>query len=252
MSSSMSMRSAIRWAHVAVVLDLLSRKVVGWSVSDACDEALALEALDNALNARRPARGVVHHSDRGSTYTAKKHRKRLKRAGIQCSMSREGNCWDNACAERFFCSFRNEWLHNHSYTNIEAVYQSTFKYIEIYYNRKRLHQALGYLTPAEFDIHHPWHTAECWSTWSRSPTGCEHDMKHHERISHQIMGSVKLIPALRQSGCPNDALRRERDRESEKETQSRLRRLQPCRSFVGRCLPGLRGTHPSPRYRRMP
>lgn len=147
-------RTEAGWAYVAIVLDLFSRKVVGWAVSDACDEALALKALDNALTARRPARGLVHHSDRGSTYTAKKHRKRLKKAGITCSMSRKGNCWDNACAERFFCSYKNEWVHHHSYANVEAVYQSTFKYIEIYYNRKRLHQALGYLTPAEFESRH--------------------------------------------------------------------------------------------------
>ena len=152
-------RVDLGWAYVATVMDLFSRRIVGWSVSDSCDEALVLEALGQALELRRPAPGLLYHSDRGSTYTAAEHRRRLAASGIQCSMSRVGNCWDNACAERFFCSYKNEWTNHRHYADIEAVRQDTFKYIEIYYNRKRRHQALGYLTPAEFESRHQESTA---------------------------------------------------------------------------------------------
>lgn len=147
------------WAYLAVVMDLFSRKIVGWAVSDSCNEALVLDALDQALAARRPGAGLIYHSDRGVTYTATEHRRRLAAAGIECSMSRLGNCWDNACAERFFRSYKSEWTNHRRYADLEAMRQSAFKYIEIYYNRKRLHQALGYLTPAEFESRHQESTA---------------------------------------------------------------------------------------------
>jgi len=152
-------RTAVGWAYVAVVMDLFSRRIVGWSVSDSCNEALVLDALGQAFEARRPSPGLLYHSDRGSTYTAAEHRRRLAEAGIECSMSRVGNCWDNACAERFFCSYKNEWIRHRRHADVEAVRQSTFKYIEIYYNRKRRHQALGYLSPAEFESRHQESTA---------------------------------------------------------------------------------------------
>lgn len=142
------------WAYVAVVLDLFSRRVVGWAVGDSLESSLVLEALDNALRTRRPGAGLIHHSDRGAQYASCGHRELLARHGIQCSMSRRGDCWDNAPAERFMNSLKNEWTERHRYRTVEEVHQSVFKYIELFYNRTRLHQALGYVTPVEFEAAH--------------------------------------------------------------------------------------------------
>jgi len=142
------------WGYLAVVMDLFSRKIVGWAVSDTCDEALVIEALNEAIASRKPGKGLLHHSDRGSTYTARKHRQILRQAGIECSMSRKGNCWDNACVERFFGIVKGEWARHTTYENLESLRWSMFQYIETYYNRHRLHQALGYVSPAEYEKRH--------------------------------------------------------------------------------------------------
>lgn len=142
------------WAYLAIVMDLFSRKIVGWSMRDSMETSLVLEALDNALEARRPGAGLLFHSDRGSQYTSIDHRSRLAEARIECSMSRRGNCWDNACAERFFCSYKHEWARHQRYRNVEEARQDAFRYIEIYYNRQRRHATLGYLSPAEFEEQH--------------------------------------------------------------------------------------------------
>jgi putative transposase len=142
------------WAYLAVVLDLFSRRVVGWSMSDTLDTSLVLSALDEAIRRRRPDAGLLFHSDRGSQYTSDSHRRRLSMAGIECSMSRRGNCWDNACAERFFCSYKHEWARHERYRDVEEARQDAFRYIEIYYNRQRRHETLGYLSPAEFEEKH--------------------------------------------------------------------------------------------------
>lgn len=143
------------WAYLATVMDLFSRRIVGWAVSDSLETALVLDALDQAIETRRPLPGaLMHHSDRGCQYASGEHRARLATLGIQCSMSRRGNCWDNACMERFMNAYKNEWVRHRRYATVEDVHQSTFEYIEIFYNRKRRHQALGYLSPATFEDRH--------------------------------------------------------------------------------------------------
>lgn len=142
------------WAYLAVVLDLFSRKVVGWSMRDTLDTSLVLEALDDAAAKRKPMPGLLFHSDRGCQYTSRDHRSRLAELGIECSMSRRGNCWDNACAERFFCSYKHEWASHARYRDLEAARQDAFKYIEIYYNRQRRHASLDYLSPSDFEERH--------------------------------------------------------------------------------------------------
>jgi len=142
------------WAYLAVVLDLFSRKVVGWSMRDTLETSLVLEALDDAVAKRKPLSGLLFHSDRGCQYTSWDHRNRLAELEIECSMSRRGNCWDNACAERFFCSYKHEWARHSRYQDLEAARQDAFKYIEIYYNRQRRHASLGYLSPSDFEEQH--------------------------------------------------------------------------------------------------
>lgn len=142
------------WAYLAIVLDLYSRRIVGWSMGDSLDTALVLSALDDAIERRKPIGGLLFHSDRGSQYTSRDHRRRLALAGIECSMSRRGNCWDNACAERFFCSYKHEWARHQRYRDVEEARQDAFRYIEIYYNRQRRHATLDYLSPADFEEQH--------------------------------------------------------------------------------------------------
>jgi transposase InsO family protein len=143
------------WAYVAVVMDLFSRRIVGWAVGDSLETSLVLEALNRAIETRRPRPdSIVHHSDRGSQYASADYRARLAEMGISCSMSRKGNCWDNASMERFMNSYKNEWTNHRRYANVEAVHRSTFEYIEIFYNRTRRHQALDYLSPAAFEDRH--------------------------------------------------------------------------------------------------
>lgn len=142
------------WAYVAAVMDLFSRRIVGWSVSDSLESSLALDALERAIRTRRPQAGLTHHSDRGVQYASARHRATLARHGIECSMSRRGDCWDNAPMERFMNSLKNEWTEHHDYETVEEVHRSVFKYIEIFYNRRRLHQALGYVSPVQFEAEH--------------------------------------------------------------------------------------------------
>ena len=143
------------WAYLAAVMDLFSRRIIGWSVSDTLETSLVMEALNHAIETRRPEAGTLtHHSDRGTQYASVDHRVRLAEMGIACSMSRRGDCWDNACMERFMNSYKNEWANHRVYSNVEEVHHSTFEYIEIFYNRKRRHQALGYLSPAAFEAKH--------------------------------------------------------------------------------------------------
>ena len=143
------------WAYLAAVMDLFSRRIVGWAVSDSLETSLVMEALNNAIETRQPEPGqLTHHSDRGCQYASRDHRERLAALGITCSMSRRGNCWDNACMERFMNSYKNEWANHRQYATVKEVHHSTFEYIEIFYNRKRRHQTLGYLSPAAFEAKH--------------------------------------------------------------------------------------------------
>lgn len=140
------------WAYVAVVLDLFSRKVVGWSISDSLATPLVAEALRRAIEARRPVGSeLLHHSDRGCQYASDAYQQTLKTLGIECSMSRTGECYDNAVAERFFWSLKHEWTKHESFADLEAARLSVFKYVETFYNPVRLHQTLGYKSPEQFE-----------------------------------------------------------------------------------------------------
>ena len=139
------------WAYLAAVLDLGSRKVVGWRVGPTMEESLVLGALQQALDDRAPTGGLVHHSDRGSQYTAKAHRELLRERGIVCSMSRRGNCWDNACVESFFGTLKRELPNDDIFDDWQAVDQAVFAYVEGHYNTRRPHSALGYRTPDEYE-----------------------------------------------------------------------------------------------------
>jgi putative transposase len=140
------------WVYVAVVLDLFSRKVVGWSISDSLSTPLVAAALRRAIESRRPVGSeLLHHSDRGCQYTSDAYQQTLRALGIECSMSRTGECYDNAVAERFFWSLKHEWTKHDSFTDLEAARLSVFKYIETFYNPVRLHQSLGYKSPDKFE-----------------------------------------------------------------------------------------------------
>lgn len=143
------------WVYLAAVIDLFSRKVVGWSLSDSLETPLVSAALRNAIEKRSPERGeLLHHSDRGCQYTSEGYQRTLKTLGIACSMSRRGNCYDNAVAERFFWSLKHEWTKHDLYENLEDARLSVFKYIETFYNRERLHQTLEYKSPDQYEAEH--------------------------------------------------------------------------------------------------
>ena len=140
------------WLYLAVVLDLFSRQVVGWAMDEQMPQELTLAALDMALKRRRPLPGLMHHSDRGSQYAAGAYRKRLTEHGIVCSMSRKGNCWDNAPMESFFHTLKTELVHHRDSLTRDEARRDIFEYIEVFYNRQRRHSALGYLSPAQFEV----------------------------------------------------------------------------------------------------
>ena len=139
------------WLYLAVVLDLYSRKVVGWAMSERMTKQLVIDALQMALWHRKPPSGLVLHSDRGSQYCSKEYQKILKRHGLICSMSKRGDCYDNAAMESWNHSFKVEAIHGERFVTRDAVKKHVFEYIEIYYNRKRLHSMLGYQSPASFE-----------------------------------------------------------------------------------------------------
>jgi len=137
------------WLYLAVILERASRRVVGWAVRPHLGQELALSAFEMALQHHRPA-GGVHHSDRGVQYASHAYGQRLQHAGFTASMSRRGNCWDNAVVESFFATLTKELLIDGSFATRDAARQAMFEFIEVWYNRKRRHSALGYRTPAEY------------------------------------------------------------------------------------------------------
>jgi putative transposase len=139
------------WLYLAVVLDLYSRAVIGWAMGSRLTASLASEALTMALMQRQPAIGLLHHSDRGVQYASHDYQNRLASAGIRCSMSRKGNCWDNACVESFFATLKKELIHDARYATREDAKHDVFEWIEVFYNRQRRHTTLGYRSPAEFE-----------------------------------------------------------------------------------------------------
>ncbi len=146
-------QTAAGWAYLAVLLDLFSRRVVGWAVSTHNDTALALEALHRGVRCRRvlPA-GLVHHTDRGSPYASDDYRSALKGYRMRASMSRKGDCWDNAVAESFFATLRAELVDDARYATPDEAEAAIGDYIEKFYNAERLHSHLGYVSPIEFEL----------------------------------------------------------------------------------------------------
>ena len=139
------------WLYLAIVLDLCSRRVVGWSMKHTLDKSLVLDALHMGLVGRRPQLGLLHHSDRGSQYASGGYRDLLAEQGITCSMSRKGDCWDNAVAESFFATLKKELVHGSDWSTREEARAELFEYIEVWYNRERRHSSLGYVSPAEYE-----------------------------------------------------------------------------------------------------
>jgi len=139
------------WLYLAVLLDLCSRAIVGWAMSDRITDALTLEALRMALARRQPPRGLLHHSDRGSQYASGDYQTQLTRHGVVGSMSRRGDCWDNAVAESFFATLKVELVHDTLWPTRAAARTALFDYIEVFYNQQRRHSSLGFLSPLAFE-----------------------------------------------------------------------------------------------------
>ena len=139
------------WLYLAVVLDLASRRVVGWAMRETLEEALALDALRMALAQRRPAAGLLHHSDRGSQYAGGAYQALLAAHALTCSMSRKGDCWDNAVAESFFATLEHELLADADFPSRQTARRAIFEFLEVWYNRERRHSSLGYASPVEYE-----------------------------------------------------------------------------------------------------
>jgi transposase InsO family protein len=179
---------------VAVVLDLKSRKVIGWSMKDSLEQTLVHEALEMAVGQRfttATAETLLFHSDRGSQYAAHAYQERLQEQGITCSMSRRGNCWDNAPVESFFATLKKEEVHREEYLTHEQAKASLFYYMEVFYNRKRRHSALGYITSA--------HT----TTSSPSLTNCPH--LRGNSSSSPVRSLQRWIRMLSQTGIGTES-----------------------------------------------
>jgi transposase InsO family protein len=143
--------TAAGWVYLAAIIDLATRRIVGWSMAMHMRTELVESALLNALTAREPAARLVHHSDRGSQYASASYQALLQQHAIECSMSRRGDCYDNAVIESYFGTYKQEWAHHHRWGGLADARAATHDYIEGFYNRQRLHSALGYRTPAEAD-----------------------------------------------------------------------------------------------------
>lgn len=135
------------WLYLAAIIDVFTRKVVGWSMKDRLTLPLALEALEMAVARQRPKPGLVHHSDRGSQYAARVYQRALSHHGMTASMSRRGQCWDNAMAESFFHTLKTEHVYHERFATKEQAKSSLFEWIEVFYNRQRIHSAIGFVSP---------------------------------------------------------------------------------------------------------
>jgi putative transposase len=139
------------WLYLSAVLDQWSRRVVGWSMQERAGSSLAIDAIKMALSYRRPGTGMLHHSDRGIQYAATDFRKLLESKRIECSMSRKGDCWDNAVAESFFATLKKELVRDSDWKTREEARSAVFEWIEVWYNRQRRHSAIGYLPPVDYE-----------------------------------------------------------------------------------------------------
>lgn len=142
------------WAYLAVMLDLFSRRVVGWALRKSLSRELAVAALQHALTCRRPPVGLLHHTDRGSQYASQEYRALLEQHGARCSMSAAGNCYDNAVAESFFATLKKELVHGRAFETRSEAYDALSDYIDNYYNAKRRHSAAGNQSPINFELAH--------------------------------------------------------------------------------------------------
>ena len=139
------------WLYLAAILDLFSRRVVGFAMSDRIDRWLALEALASAAARRKPSVHLIHHSDRGSQYASGDYQAALRALDLTCSMSRKANCWDNAVAESFFATLETELVYLRRFATRTEARDAIFEFIEVFYNRQRRHSTLGFKTPVEFE-----------------------------------------------------------------------------------------------------
>jgi transposase InsO family protein len=139
------------WLYLAAVIDLFSRKVVGWAISDHMKTSLVGQALSMAYFRRKPPKGLIHHSDRGSQYASHDYQQLIKSYSMICSMSKKGDCWDNAVAESFFHSLKTEWIGDILYNTRDQAKRDVVAYIEMFYNSKRLHSFIGYASPNDFE-----------------------------------------------------------------------------------------------------
>lgn len=145
------LRTREGWLYLAVLLDLASRQVVGWAMRHTMEEALVLDALAMAVAQRHPPPGLLHHTDRGAQYASREYRTQLARHGLRASMSRRGDCWDNAVAESFFATLKRELVDGADWRTRDAARTAIFAYIEGWYNPRRRHSALGYLSPMQYE-----------------------------------------------------------------------------------------------------
>ncbi|MFC1592308.1 IS3 family transposase [Thermodesulfobacteriota bacterium] len=145
--------------YLSVIQDLYSRRIVGWAMSDMIKSELVCDAFKMALQHRQPECGLLFHSDRGVQYAAEEYQALLSRNKVVCSMSRKGDCWDNACAENFFSRLKSEHIQDRVYATRDEARQEVFWYIEVFYNRSRRHAALGYVSPAAFEEQQGWKKA---------------------------------------------------------------------------------------------
>ena len=148
-------RTGEGWLYLAAVMDLFQRQIVGWCMSSSLEKSIALNALQMAINRRNPSAGLLHHSDRGVQYACEDYQTLLKANEMICSMSRKGNCWDNAPMESFFHTLKVELIHHRKYETRDEARRDIFEYIEIFYNRKRLHSSLGYRSPVDYEMATP-------------------------------------------------------------------------------------------------
>lgn len=139
------------WLHLAVIMDLYSRRIVGWAMGSQRGQALALQALQMAIDQRDPAPGLLHHTDQGSAYTGAEYHALLGKIGAKASMSRRGNCYDNAVIESFFSNLKNELTHHRQFFSREEARAAIFDYMELFYNRQRAHATLQYVSPVEYE-----------------------------------------------------------------------------------------------------
>jgi transposase InsO family protein len=139
------------WLYLGAVMDLYNKGIVGWSMSESLKSRVAVDALDMAVGTRKPLPALIHHSDRGVQYACGEYQRALRKSGMLCSMSRKGDCWDNAAMESFFSTLKKELIHRRRFRTRDEARREIFEYIEVFYNRQRIHSALDYKSPAEYE-----------------------------------------------------------------------------------------------------